>query len=118
MSYATLAGMSVIRDLNGNAVYYTPPIAREALAATFAVETTHYYAAGAGALVATVEHKDFADTSWATADTFPSITGTGVESLTVTDLKEEIRLKFAFDANGASFDLAHLVVAAPTWIPE
>ena len=76
------------------------------------------HAAGAGALVVTVEHKDLADTSWATADTFANITGTGLETLTVTDLKEEIRLKFSFDANGASFDLSHLVVAAPTWIPE
>ena len=118
MSYATLAGFTVMRDPMGTAVHYTPPIAREALNATFSVETTHYYSSGPGAVVVTVQHKDFADTSWAVADTFANITGTGVDTLTVADLKEEIRLKFGFSIGGAAFDLAHLVVAAPAWLPE
>ncbi len=117
MSYATLAGFSVVCDLAGTATYYTPPIAREALNATFSLDVTHFYAAGIGAVVVTVEHKNLADTSWAAADAFPNITSTGVEALTVTDLKEEIRLKVAF-SGGAPNDFAHLVVAAPTWLPE
>ena len=115
MSYATLVGCTVVQNQAGSAVYYTPPIAREALEATFSVEATHFISAGS--VVVTVEHKDFADTTWATADTFASITGTGVETLTVSALKEEIRLKFGFSgANALGF--AHLVVAAPTWLPE
>lgn len=118
MSYVTLAGFTVVRNSAGSSVYYTPPIAREALSGTFTIETTHFYATGAGAVAVTVEHKDFVETSWATADTFSDVTGTGVETLTVADLKEEIRFKFGFDAAGSALDFAHLVVAAPTWLPE
>jgi len=116
MSYATLAGFSVVSDVSGAAVYYTPPIAREALNATFSIETTHFYMAS-GSVVVTVEHKDFADTSWSTAGTFASITGTGVDTLDVSALKGEIRFKVGF-GGGAANDFAHLVVAAPTWRPE
>jgi hypothetical protein len=114
MSYASLVGFSVIRDVSGGAVYYTPPIAREALDATFTLEATHFVAGAA--LVVTVEHKDLADTSWATAGTFGTITGTGVSTLPVSDLKEEIRLKCGF-SGGSQGDFAHLVVAEPAWVP-
>ena len=115
MSYATLVGITVVRNQTGSAVYYTPPIAREALDATFSLETTHFICSGS--VVVTVEHKDFADASWATADTFASIAGTGVETLTVSGLKEEIRFKFGFSGGGPK-EFAHIVVAAPTWLPE
>lgn len=115
MSYATLVGFTVLRNQAGSSVYYTPPIARQALAATFSVEATHFVCSGN--VVVTVEHKDFADTSWVTADTFPNISGTGVESLAVTDLMEEIRFKFGFSGGGPG-EFAHLVVAEPAWLPE
>ena len=115
MSYATLLGFTVLRDQTGAAVYYTPPIVREALQATFSVEATHFISAGA--IVVTVEHKDFADTSWTTADTFANISGVGIETLTVSALKEEIRLQFGFSGGNPS-GFAHLVVTEPTWLPE
>jgi len=115
MSYATLVGHTVVRNQTGSAVYYTPPIGREAMKATFSLETTHFISAGA--VVVTVEHKDFADAVWATADTFANITGIGTETLTVSDLKEEIRLKFGFSGGNPS-GFAHIVVAEPTWLPE
>lgn len=115
MSYATLVGCTVVRNQAGSAVYYTPPIAREAMKAIFSLETTHFISAGA--VVVTVQHKDFADTNWVTADTFANITGTGVDTLAVSDLKEEIRLKLGFTGgNPAGF--AHVVVSGPTWLPE
>jgi hypothetical protein len=40
-----------------------------------------------------------------------------VETLAVTGLKEEIRLKFSFSGGGPS-EFAHIVVAEPTWVPE
>ncbi len=113
MSYATLVGCTVVRDQTGSAVYYTPPIAREALKATFSVEATHFISAGA--VVVTVEHKDFAETTWATAGTFANITDTGVETLTVSALKEVIRFKFGF-SGGGPFEFAHLVIAAVIWL--
>lgn len=115
MSYATLLGFTVLRDQTGAAVYYTPPIVREALEATFTLNATHF--TGSGAVVVTVEHKDFADTSWATADTFSNITATGVKTLTFSPLKEEIRFKFGFSGGGPD-EFAHIVVAEPTWLPE
>jgi hypothetical protein len=115
MSYATLVGCTVVRNQTGSAVYYTPPIGREAMKAVFSVETTHFISAGA--VVVTVEHKDFADTLWATADAFANITGTGVETLAVSGLKEEIRLRIGFSGGNPS-GFAHLVVAEPTWLPE
>jgi hypothetical protein len=113
MSYATLVGCTVVRNQTGSAVYYTPPIAREELDATFSVETTHF--ASAGSVVVTVEHKDFADVSWAAAGTFSSITGTGVETLAVSALKEEIRFKFSF-VGGNPSGFLHALLAEPTWI--
>jgi hypothetical protein len=113
MSYATLVGFSVVRNQTGSAVYYTPPIAREALKATFSVEATHFISAGA--VVVTVEHKDFADTAWVTADTFANITGTGVETLAVSGLSEELRYKIAF-SGGNPFGFAHLIIAAVIWL--
>ena len=115
MSYATLLGYTVIRNQTGSAAYYTPQIVREALEATFSVEATHFISAGT--VVVTIQHKDFADIAWVTADTFAGITGTGVETLTVSALKEEIRFKFAF-TGGNPFGFAHLVVVEPTWLPE
>ena len=115
MSYATLVGCTVVRNQTGSAVYYTPPIAREAMKAIFSLETTHFISAGA--VVVTVEHKDFADAAWVTAGTFTNITGTGVETLTVSDLKEEIRFKFGF-SGGGPLEFAHIVAPPPTWLPE
>jgi hypothetical protein len=113
MSYATLVGCTVLRNQTGSAVYYTPPIAREALKATFSVEATHFISVGA--VVVTVEHKDFAETTWATAGTFADITADGVETLTVSALKEEIRFTFSF-VGGNPFGFAHLVIAAVIWL--
>lgn len=117
MSYATLAGFTVVRDLTGAAAYYTPPIVREALDATFSLETTHFAVVGGGAVVVTVEHKDLADTSWGTADTFANITGTGVSTLTVSGLLEEIRFKVAFSGGGAG-DMVHLLIAPVVWLSD
>ena len=113
MSYATLVGCTVVRNQTGSAVYYTPPIAREAMKAIFSLETTHFISAGA--VVVTVEHKDFADTAWVTADTFANITGTGVETLVVSPLREEFRFKIGF-SGGNPFGFAHLLIAAVIWL--
>jgi len=113
MSYATLVGFTVVRNQTGSSVYYTPPITREALDATFSLEATHFICSGS--VVVTVEHKDFADTSWATADTFASIGGTGVETLTISGLKEEIRFKFGFSGGGPK-EFGHFVLTKPTWL--
>jgi hypothetical protein len=115
MSYATLAGFTVACNSAGTAVYYTPPIAREALKATLSLETTHFHVAVSGVVVVTVQHKDLADTSWATAGTFADITEVGVDTLTLSGLKEELRLKVAF-SGGVAGNIAHILLAAVTWL--
>jgi hypothetical protein len=115
MSYATLVGFTVFRNQAGSSVYYTPPIVREALTGIFSLEATHFICSGD--IVVDVEHKDFADTSWVTADTFPNISATGVETLVVGTLKEMIRLKFGFSGGGPG-EFGHFVVSAVEWLPE
>jgi hypothetical protein len=115
MSYAALVGYTAIRDQTGSAVFYTPPIAREATKAVFSLQTTHFVSAGA--VVVTVEHKDFADTLWATADAFADITAAGVKTLAVSGLMEELRFKIAF-SGGNPLGFAHIVLAEVTWLSD
>jgi hypothetical protein len=113
VSYATLVGYTVVRDTVGAAAYYTPPMASEAKKASFSLEATHFY--GAGALIATVEHKNLDETTWATAGTFADITGAGVKTLVIDGVKEEFRFKFGFSGGGAG-DFVHLLIAAVMWL--
>ena len=117
MSYANLVGFTAVCDAATTGVYYTPPIVREGAQATFSLDATHVAFGAMGRAVVTVEHKDFADTSWVAAGTFANITATGVKILTVSSLKEEIRLKIGFSLAVVN-DLVHLVVAEPMWVPE
>ena len=93
---------------------YSPSFPRGGEAATFAVEAT--VVNGSPTLVILVEHKNEDDTTWATAATFGSITGTGVSTLDGTGLKEELRFKYAF-SGGSSGNFVHLVVSPPAWRP-
>jgi hypothetical protein len=76
------------------------------------MDVTHK--SGSPTMVVTVEHKNVDETSWSTAGTFSSVTSTGVATLDVTSLKEEIRIAFTFSA-GSAGDFYHVVVSAPAW---
>ena len=67
-------------------------------------------------MTVTVEHKNEAETSWTAADTFDSITGIGVATKDISNLKEQIRFAFTF-TTGSSGDGFWVVVAAPAWRP-
>lgn len=67
-------------------------------------------------LVITVEHRNEDETSWATAGTFANITAVGSSNLSVTTLKEIIRLTYSFSA-GSDGDGFHIVVNTPAWRP-
>jgi hypothetical protein len=115
MSYATLLGYTILKDGTGTTAYRTPPIARQSREATFSIEATHV--AGTVTLVATVEHKNLDESTWASAGTFDDVTAVGVKTKTLSDLKEEIRFAFTYSA-GTAGEFVHVVIPEPTWKPE
>lgn len=108
-----IVGTSIIHPGSATA-YYSPSFPRGGEAANFSLDTTQV--SGSPTLGILVEHKNYDEVTWGTAGTFTSITTTGVSTLDVTGIKEELRLKYAFSA-GSAGDLVHLVVAAPAWRP-
>ena len=62
-----------------------------------------------------IEHKNVEDTSWSNAGTV-STSSTGVVTVEVSGLKEELRLKFSFSA-GTLGNFVHILVPAPMWLP-
>ena len=107
-----IVGSTISHDGTGTSPYYTSSFARGGEAATFALDVTQE--GGTPNMTVKVEHKNYADTSYTTAGTFTAITATGVNTLDVTGLKEEIRLSFEF-ASGSLGDFFHVVMAAPAW---
>ncbi len=103
--------------LDGND-YFSPEFPRGGLAATFAVDVTHYAVAGATQFDITVEHRNAEDTTWSTAGAFTGITGTGAASKDITGLKEIVRFKYGFSGGSpASDDAVHFLMMAPSWRP-
>jgi hypothetical protein len=109
----TILGDTLIHDGSGTTPYYSPPFGRGGDAAVFTIEVAQMN--GTPTLVFAVEHKNAEDTSWSSAGS-TSATATGVHTLEVSGLKEELRLKFTFSA-GVAGDFVHLLVPAPMWLP-
>jgi hypothetical protein len=110
----TILGDTLPHDGVGTRAFYSPPFGRGGEAAVFTVEVTHRN--GAPSLVAALEHRNAEDTSWTTAGTFSTISATGVFTLEVASLKEELRFKFTFSSGGLG-DFVHLLIPAPMWLP-
>ena len=100
--------------LDGNA-YYSPQFPRGGLGATFVIKVEQI--SGAPTFKVSVEHRNEDETSWATAGTFTDITATGLSDLSVSSLKEIVRIKYAFDAGDDATDAVHFLMQAPTWRP-
>jgi len=109
-----IVGSTIIHDGTGSTPYYSASFPRAGLAATFALDVTHR--AGAPTLVATIEHRNYDDTSWTTAGTLGSISTVGVHTTDVSDIKEEVRVAFTFAA-GSVGDFVHVQLPAPAWRP-
>lgn len=99
--------------LDGSA-YYSPSFPRGGLAATFAVDVSHFH--GISEFNITVEHRDESDTSFTTAGTFTAITGAGKSPLDVTSIKQIVRIKYGF-TGGNPEDGVHFIMQAPSWRP-
>ena len=105
---------TTIFKMDGNA-YYSPEFGRGGLAATFAMDVTHLV--GNPTVTVTVQGRNDDETSWTNLGTFTSITTTGAKSVDVSDIRENVRLKFEFDAGDDSTDGMHFLVMAPSWRP-
>ncbi len=97
----------------GAGVYqYSPTFPRGGLSAVFAIEIFALMP-GAGIDVI-VQFKNVEDTNWTTFGSGISATTTGVHTLEVAGIKEEVRLRFS--VNGANpEDTVYANVLAPQW---
>ena len=109
----TILGDILVHDGTGTAGYYSPPFGRGGEAAVFTVEVTHRN--GTPTLVFAVEHKNAEDTSWSSAGS-TSVAASGVATLDVSALKEELRIKFTFSSGNAG-DFVNVLIPAPMWLP-
>lgn len=110
-----IVGTTIFHDGTGTSAYYSPSFPRGGLAAIFTMDVTHQNG-GSLAMTVAVEHKNEDETAWTTAGTFSSITATGVQTIDVTSIKEEVRLAFTFSA-GSAGNFFHVVVSSPAWRP-
>lgn len=108
-----ILGDTLVHDGAGSDPYYSPPFGRGGESAVFTVEVTVRYANPT--LVFEVEHKNAEDTSWSSAGSTSTST-TGVVTLEVSTLKEELRIKFTFSSI-VTGDFVHVIVPAPMWLP-
>jgi len=109
----TILGDTLVHDLTGATPYYSPPFGRGGEAAVFTLGVTHR--SGSPSLVFAVEHKNAEDTSWSGAGSTVA-SATGVVTLAVSALKEELRLNLRF-GTGSAGDFVHVLVPAPMWLP-
>lgn len=109
----TILGDTLVHDGTGTAGYYSPPFGRGGEAAVFSIEVTHR--TGTPTLVFAVEHKSPEDMAWTSAGS-TSVSSTGVATLEVSGLKEELRLKFTF-SSGSLGNFVNILVPAPMWLP-
>lgn len=98
--------------MEGTALY-SPSFPRGGEAAMFSAEVMAK--SGSPSLAIDVEHKNFDDTTWASAGAFTSITAVGVSTKDLTGLKEEIRFKFTM--TGTDGHAFNLLIPAPAWRP-
>lgn len=105
----------IIHDGTGTDLYTSPPVARGGLAALFSINVTHK--SGSPTMLASVEHKNADEVSWASAASFASITATGMATKDISGLKEQVRFSFGFTA-GSAGDFFAIEVLAPVWREE
>ena len=97
----------------GGTPVYSPSFPRGGEAATFIAEILAL--GGTPSLAIAIEHKNFEDTTWATAGSFSTITAAGIASKDATGLKEEIRIKFT--ATGTDGEGFCMLMPEPAWRP-
>lgn len=107
-------GSTMVHDGTASPTYYTPPFGRGGERAVFTFETTHI--TGVASVSPTIEHKNAEDTTWASAGSASAISSTGMSSVEISGIKEEVRISFTFGA-GNQGDFIHVLIPAPMWLP-
>ena len=102
-----------ITVMGGTVAFYSPSFPRGGEAALFSLEVTHMV--GSPSLAVDIEHKNEADTTWASAGSFSAIAATGLATKDVSGLKEELRFKFL--PTGTDGHAFHVLVSEPAWRP-
>ncbi len=98
------------------AAYSSPSFPRGSMVGSFRVQAMHKWGTSPTFDV-DVEHRNAEDTAFTSAGTFTQITATGSHTLTVSGLKEIVRLKYT--AGGTEVYAGwHFLVLAPQWLPE
>jgi len=86
---------SVIVSAGTTDPIYTKPMPRGGAAALVSLDVTQFASTSVG-FVVTVEHRN-RNAAWATAGTFASITGTGLQTKDVSGFKQLVRLMMHWD---------------------
>ena len=105
--------------LDGNPCY-SPEFPRVGLAATFAVDVTHFLLGGQSDLLISVQHRNSEDQSFTTLASFTPITAVGASELDATGAKEILRYLYVFNVisgSPAATDGVHLLMQAPACCP-
>jgi hypothetical protein len=106
-----LLGELLIRN---DGVVRTPDVPRQADSAVFAVDVTRVFGSIAPEMTVAVEHRNSAQDSWATAGTFTNVTTEGLKNVTISSLREFVRLKFEITA-GSTNAFMRFQILPPLW---
>jgi len=108
-----LTGFYVLRG--SGATKYTATFSRGGLSANFQVQVLDLIGSPTD-LGAAIEHKNFEDTAFLPAASFPTISSISVASLSVSNIKEQVRYAFTVAAASA-WEGFYLLLPAPAWRP-
>lgn len=92
---------------------FSPPFGRGGEQGTFYIDIKHKTGT-AISMGIELQHKNTDDTSWGSAGNFSAITTTGLKSLNVSGLKEQLRYAYTFSA-GSDGDFYWAEFPAPMW---
>ena len=104
-------GITILKMSGGD--YESPTFMRQGLAALFAVNILKITATS---LAIDVQHKNVEDVAWTSLGSFSSITSTGVKTVSLSAIKEQVRFVYTITASNA-YDGVHFDMLAPAWIP-
>lgn len=105
---------TTIFKMDGDA-FYGPEIFRGGLAASFLVDVTHFL--GTPTVTITIEHRNEDETSWSVLGAMSPINIKGTHDVSVSGVKEIVRMRVDFDAGDAALDAIHLLMMSPSWRP-
>jgi hypothetical protein len=92
---------------------YTPPYSRGGSQAVFALDLLDRSVSGV--LDVDIEHKNSDETTWASAGAFSSMSSTGMASVHVDELKEQIRLKLGVTGGLSWAEWVRVKLLDPSW---